>query len=242
MSSISNAAFVELLKCPFQWDEVCPIEELCYWLNYAWYKTVVSHKVVDEHLYFSCDWMPCEEEFELMELSADERRSLAINIDTWRERARDSYQRKFRALHELRVARPSDYPKHYSPPDCSDEGVAELSVRRGEGILYPCITVDRQREYMWSALLELWISQGYAALDDNDLDGPEVVSLFESLFTRKGLTMGREFCENIGCCRGKPSRYGAVKYDFSAALFHMHPTSQEEASRYEFLVSGWTLH
>lgn len=241
METIDDATLFELLKCPVEWYSICPENELCYWLNYAWYWTVRRHQVDFEGSVFSStDWTPGA--WELASLDSLERKSLKTNIDIWRESARASYVRSFRGLRDLRVATPGNYPKHYCPKASTDEDVATLSRRRGEGVLYPRLTPERQKDDVWSALLELWATYGEPSCDINELRGPNVISAFESLFVRNNLTIAREFCEPIGCCRGAPSNYGLLKYDFSAALVHIHPVSPQEADRLPFKVTGWLFH
>lgn len=241
-SSVDSSAPIDaLLRCPIEWEDFCPEWELCKWLNYAWYKTVEKHQSDREcHLFSTEDWAPCD--FQLGMMDPDEVRSTRINIESWRVKAIETYKQQYRGLRELEVATASEYSKHYCRTTSSDEDVAELSVQKGQGILYPRITAEWQRIEAWATLLDVWITDGRDTINDHDLDGSEVIAAFESLFVRNGLTVAREFCEPIGCSAGQQTVYGFVKYDFTSSLVHMHPVSETEARAHAFFTSGWLRH
>lgn len=219
----------ELLKCPTDWEKVCPETELCFWLRFAWYLQIKDHEVDRESSLLDPDEIePSDMWFAL--LAENEARSTLVNAKSWHRQASENYKLFTRKLWRLAIATSSDYEKHYAPPGSRDPDVADLSNRRGESILYPRLTPTVQIALAWRALSEYVFESMTSEKSRSEFfhSPDDARKILSNIFGGHQLTIHARLYKPVGCTNGIPTKFICIDFDLSTPLAHMYPESEQE--------------
>jgi hypothetical protein len=207
----------ELLKCPFDWNEVMPNLSVPNLLNQYWSEFVRDYQVAGEGEYIYddlfCNGIDLEIELHREVLDSD-----IINIESWIERARDEYKECTRRFFDLKVADREIYPKHLVNKIATRPEIIEAS-RSGRSFFYSEISNEDLWDLVWNSI----VCHCQRECDEN-CTGPwrkflEVTEM--KLYVE---------CEHpIGASGGRETSVVRLIFDSSTPLVHAHPITEEEA-------------
>ena len=233
MLNDDQSKLAELIACPVNWAAICLDDDFATWLRYMWFKVIQQHKIDSEQLLLSSDdWRP--DEVFILDIYDDSAIVWPIEqVESWIGPARREYEQRCGRFRRLVVASRKVYPKHLPPPDFTDAQVAQESIRTGDSQLYPRISEDLQRRFLWTALSKIWMERVEQYRDDRDLlvDSSRVVEQFDITFPLATTRTPVETDNPVGCVLGQPSRFLVVEVNFSTPLAHIYPISRTEVEK-----------
>ena len=242
----------KVLTCPVNWEACLELDctteaslaeacmehvQLLTYLNYLWVLKVRKYEVDRESsLFEGSDYFFVPSDWEVNELTDDERSRFKHNQEIWREPSVSEYNHEYGLFEKINCCGPDVYPKHYSPVNCTNEEVCKLSKNKGISVLSPYFNINKQKQVMWMALSEILRIEVIWSYDVDEWKAVE--ARFGQLFNLGHLRLFVMNCESYkyGAVNGLLTQCCCVDFDLNTPQFHIFPVDETEFERGAFSV------
>lgn len=218
------------LKCPRDWESLIPNSPFNQILLECWYWVAAKHLPNGVHeacvLYDdeSCSFLSEPLDAEDMMFPVDVT-SLNENSNLHKENIRAEYKELTDRFVDLSIQRKLDRPKHYAPPDSTEDEMLEISIRKkGDGILIPQLTEEVQRLIMWKVMSEMFVDAREELERSTGLsDEADFWEIWGKLAGHHHVKLYVDLIDKVGTSSGEWVSWLCFDFSYNGKTVHCYP-------------------